>query len=83
MKRVLTWHERLYLAGFRKGLRAGLAEARKLLREEMTTTIKELEEARAAYEVLAMQCRRVLLDRAIETAQAERQSEENRFRPLH
>jgi hypothetical protein len=69
----LTWHEKLYLAGFRKGLRVAMNEARQLFREEMTATIKELAELRVAYAELATRHHRAMHDRAVDEAVNERQ----------
>jgi len=69
----LTWHEKLYLAGFRKGMRVAMNEARQLFREEMTATIKELAELRVAYAELATRYGRAVHDRAVDEAINERQ----------
>jgi hypothetical protein len=70
----LTWHQKLYVAGFRKGLRVAMGEARQLLREEAHKLIKELVEARADYDALATRYHRLMLDRAVEEAQHERET---------
>jgi hypothetical protein len=73
-KSRLTWHQKLYLAGFRKGMQVAMGEARILFREEITGLVKELVEARADYEALARRYHRVMLDRAVEEAQHERET---------
>jgi hypothetical protein len=70
----LTWHEKLYLAGFRKGMHVAMGEARQLFREEMTATIKELAELRVAYAELATRHHRAMHDRAVDEAQHERET---------
>ena len=72
-KRVLSRHQKIYLAGFRKGLRVALAESRQLMREEITGLVKELVEARADFQALAMRYHQVMIERAAEEAQHERE----------
>jgi hypothetical protein len=73
-KSRLTWHEKLYLAGFRKGMQVAMNGARALFREEAHKLIKELVEARADYDALATRYHRLMLDRAVEEAQHERET---------
>jgi hypothetical protein len=70
----LTWHEKLYLAGFRKGMQVAMGEARILFREEVDKLIKELVESRADFQALATRYHRLMLNRAIEEAQHERET---------
>jgi hypothetical protein len=49
-------------------------EARALFREEAHKLIKELVEARADYDALATRYHRLMLDRAVEEAQHERET---------
>jgi hypothetical protein len=77
----LSRHQKFYVAGFRRGLKQAMIEARTVYREEMAATFRELEELRAAYAELAVRHHRAMLDRAVDEAINEREREP--FRPLH
>jgi len=77
----LTPRQKFYLAGFRRGCNAAMAEARELFRGELHATFKELAELRAAYIELAKRHHTAMRDRAVEQAQHERPQDP--FRPLH
>ena len=81
MAKRLTPRQRHYLAGFRKGMRVAMAEARQLFREEMTATVKELTQLKWDYATLAVKYHQDLRDRAVEAAVQEREREP--FKPLH
>ena len=77
----LTRHQKFYLAGFRRGCTAAMAEARQLFREELHSTFKELVELQAAYAALAERHHKAMHDNAVSEAVHEREA--NPFRPLH
>ena len=79
----LSRHRRYYIAGYRRGALMAAKEAKEVAREFFEKDVRELIELRASYSLLATRYHKLLLDRAVETAVAERESEENRFRPLH
>ena len=69
----LSWHEKLYLAGFCRGLKTAMGEARTLFHEQLYETFRELEQLRIAYAELAERNHRAMRDRAVDEAVNERQ----------
>ena len=77
----LSRHQLFYIAGFKRGLKTALAEARTIYREEVHKLIKELVESRADFQALAILYHKVMIERAAEEAQHERETHPGR--PLH